>query len=115
MPLDLAVKARIAVLTIDRPEVMNAMDPETHRGLSEAWIEVREIPEIWAAVITAANNAARGPEKQAFTSGEAARASGSAASSSPHTSKCGRPASHGGRDRAVFPSRKAEQPSLLTF
>ena len=76
MPLDLAVKARIAVLTIDRPEVMNAMDPETHRGLSEAWIEGREIPEIWAAVITAANNAARGPEKQAFASGGAARASG---------------------------------------
>ena len=107
MPLDLAVKARIAVPTIDRPEVMNAMDPETHRGLSEAWIEGREIPEIWAAVITAANNAARGPEKQAFTSGEAARASGSAASSSPHTSKCGRPAIHGDRDREVFPSQKA--------
>ena len=95
MPLDLAVKDRIAVLTINLPEVMNAMDPETYRGLSEAWIEVRDNPEIWAAVITAANNAARGPEKQAFTSGEADRASGSAASSSPHTSKCGRPASHG--------------------
>ena len=76
MPLDLAVKARIAVLTIDRPEVMNAMDPETYRGLSEAWIEVRDNPEIWAAVTTGANNAAKGPEKQAFTSGEADRASG---------------------------------------
>lgn len=76
MPLDLAVKDRIAVLTIDRPEVMNAMDPETHRGHSEAWIEVRENPEIWAAVITGANNAARDPEKQAFASGGAARASG---------------------------------------
>ena len=76
MPLDLAVKDRIAVLTINRPEVMNAMDPETYRGLSEAWIEVRENPEIWAAVITGANNAARDPEKQAFASGGAARASG---------------------------------------
>ena len=69
MPLELAVTDRIAVLTINRPEVMNAMDPETYRGLSEAWIEVRDNPDIWAAVITGANNPDKGPEKQAFTAG----------------------------------------------
>jgi E-phenylitaconyl-CoA hydratase len=45
---------KIAILTIDRPEVLNAMDPETYKALSEAWIEVRDNPDIWAAVITGA-------------------------------------------------------------
>jgi E-phenylitaconyl-CoA hydratase len=69
MSLSLTVEDRIAVLTINRPEAMNAMDPETYAGLSKAWIEVRDNPDIWAAVITGAQNPDRPPEKQAFTSG----------------------------------------------
>jgi E-phenylitaconyl-CoA hydratase len=52
----------IARLTINRPEAMNAMDPETYRELSEAWIEVRDNPEIWVAIITGAGD-------RAFTAG----------------------------------------------
>jgi len=48
---------------------MNAMDPDTYKQLSDAWIEVRDNPEIWVAVITGANNPERPPEKQAFTAG----------------------------------------------
>lgn len=48
------IKDRIATLTINRPEVMNAMDVQTYRELSEAWIEVRNDPDIWAAIITGA-------------------------------------------------------------
>ena len=59
----------IATLTINRPESMNAMDPATYKQLSDAWIEVRDNPEIWVAVITGANNSERPPEKQAFTAG----------------------------------------------
>ena len=69
MSLLMTVEKHVAVLTINRPEVMNAMDPETYRALSDAWIEVRDNPDIWAAVITGAVNGSRPPEKQAFTSG----------------------------------------------
>ncbi|MCM3766208.1 enoyl-CoA hydratase/isomerase family protein [Neobacillus niacini] len=54
MALLFEVQNRIATITINRPEVMNAMDPETYKELSDAWIEVRNNPEIWAAVITGA-------------------------------------------------------------
>lgn len=69
MTLDMTVEGKIALLTINRPEAMNAMDPSTYKALSEAWIEVRDNPDIWAAVITGAANPNRPPEKQAFTAG----------------------------------------------
>jgi E-phenylitaconyl-CoA hydratase len=69
MSLLMEVADRIAVLTINRPEAMNAMDPETYSALSKAWIEVRDNPDIWVAVITGAENPARPVEKQAFTAG----------------------------------------------
>ncbi len=59
----------IATLTFNRPEAMNAMDPDTYRELSEAWVEVRDNPDIWVAIITGANAPGRPPEKQAFTAG----------------------------------------------
>jgi E-phenylitaconyl-CoA hydratase len=54
MALFFDIQDRIATITINRPEVMNAMDPETYKELSDAWIEVRDNPDIWAAVITGA-------------------------------------------------------------
>jgi len=59
----------IATITFNRPEAMNAMDPDTYRELSEAWVEVRDNPDIWVAIITGANAPGRPPEKQAFTAG----------------------------------------------
>lgn len=55
-------KGRIAYITINRPEVMNAMDPATYRELSEAWIDVRDNPDVWCAIITGAGD-------RAFTAG----------------------------------------------
>ncbi len=69
MTLDMRIDGRVAILTINRPEAMNAMDPATYKGLSDAWIEVRDNPDIWAAVITGAPNPDRPVEKQAFTAG----------------------------------------------
>lgn len=54
MKLIYEVKDKIAHITINRPEVMNAMDPEVYSLLSEAWIDVRDNPDIWVAVITGA-------------------------------------------------------------
>lgn len=62
MALIFDVNNRIATITINRPEVMNAMDPETYKELSDAWIEVRDNPDIWAAIVTGAGD-------KAFTAG----------------------------------------------
>ena len=56
MALIFEVKNHIAYITINRPEVMNAMDPETYEALSQSWIEVRDNPEIWCAIVTGAGN-----------------------------------------------------------
>lgn len=62
MKLIYEVKDRIAYITFNRPEAMNAMDPEVYSLLSEAWIDVRDNPDIWVAIITGAG-------ERAFTAG----------------------------------------------
>jgi len=52
MALLFETRDHVGYITFNRPEVMNAMDAETYSDLSNAWIEVRDNPEIWAAVIT---------------------------------------------------------------
>ncbi|MFN0144936.1 MAG: enoyl-CoA hydratase/isomerase family protein [Dehalococcoidia bacterium] len=69
MALLFEVNDHIAVLTFNRPEAMNAMDPATYTELSNAWTEVRDNPDIWVAVITGAANPNRPPDKQAFCAG----------------------------------------------
>ena len=51
-------KGKIAYITINRPEAMNAMDPETYRELSEAWVKVRDDSDVWVAIITGAGDKA---------------------------------------------------------
>ena len=55
-------KGKIAYITLNRPEVMNAMDPEMYQALSEAWVDVRDDPDVWCAIITGAGD-------RAFTAG----------------------------------------------
>ncbi len=52
------VSDRVATVTINRPEAMNALDPETLAALSEVWTEVRDNPEIWVAIVTGAGDRA---------------------------------------------------------
>jgi E-phenylitaconyl-CoA hydratase len=58
MALLYEVRDKIAYITINRPEALNAMDPETYQELSEAWIDVRDNPDIWVAIITGAGDKA---------------------------------------------------------
>jgi E-phenylitaconyl-CoA hydratase len=51
-------KDKIAYITLNRPEAMNAMDPETYTQLSEAWADVRDDPDVWVAIITGAGDKA---------------------------------------------------------
>jgi E-phenylitaconyl-CoA hydratase len=51
-------KGRIAVVTINRPERMNAIDPETSRELLSAWSDFRDDNELWVAIFTGAGERA---------------------------------------------------------
>src|SRR4051812_27812407 len=54
MSIDIAVTDGIATITINRPERMNAMDAEHYKGLSQAWMRVRDDAAIRVAIITGA-------------------------------------------------------------
>lgn len=49
---------RVAVVTIDRPGAMNALDPQTSQELIEAWLDFRDDPELWVAILTGAGEKA---------------------------------------------------------
>jgi len=54
MSIDLSVTDGVALITINRPERLNALDTEHYAGLSQAWQTVRDDPAIRVAVITGA-------------------------------------------------------------
>ncbi|KAB2336213.1 enoyl-CoA hydratase/isomerase family protein [Cytobacillus depressus] len=56
MSINFEKRGSIAVITINRIEALNAMDPQTYRELSTAWVEVRDNPDIWVAIITGAGD-----------------------------------------------------------
>lgn len=56
------VEDHLARVTINRPDKMNAMDPDTYKALSEAWIRIRDDSAVWAAIVTGAGD-------RAFSSG----------------------------------------------
>ena len=58
MPIDVELTGGVAVITINRPERMNAMDADAYAALSEAWQRVRDDTAIRAAVVTGAGDRA---------------------------------------------------------
>ena len=58
MTVRLEVDGPVAVITLDRPEALNALDREAYRQLTEAWTRVRDDRDIWAAVVTGAGERA---------------------------------------------------------
>jgi len=52
----------VALITLNRPERLNAMDADAYRQLSELWIRVRDDPSIRAAIVTGAG-------ERSFTTG----------------------------------------------
>ena len=53
---------RIVTITINRPDAMNAIDPETHQALIEAWTRFRDDDSAWVAILT-------GTGEKAFSAG----------------------------------------------
>src|SRR2546425_10302924 len=49
---------RIAYVTINRPEVMNALHPAANEELSRVWDDVAADPEVWVAILTGAGDRA---------------------------------------------------------
>jgi E-phenylitaconyl-CoA hydratase len=49
---------RIVTITINRPEAMNAIDPETDQALFEAWTRFRDDDSAWVAILTGAGEKA---------------------------------------------------------
>src|SRR6266852_123034 len=45
---------RVATITINRPDAMNALDAETNQALSEAWTRFRDDGQAWVAILTGA-------------------------------------------------------------
>lgn len=71
MSVDLAVDDHVAVVTMNRPERMNALDAEAYEQLSQAWQRVRDDDDIRAAVITGAGERAfsAGADLKSFLGG----------------------------------------------
>ena len=49
---------RVVTITLNRPEAMNAIDPETHQELIDAWLRFRDDPDAWVAILTGAGQRA---------------------------------------------------------
>ena len=58
MPVIFEKKEKIAIITINRPEAMNAIDPETSEELGKAWLEFRDDPDLWVGILTGAGDKA---------------------------------------------------------
>lgn len=77
MAIDFEVSNRIAKITINRPEALNSMTRDMYTRLSECWLEVRDNPEIWVAVVTGAAQPQRSAERQVFSAGADLKGMGS--------------------------------------
>ncbi len=52
MSIDFTLDQGIAIVTINRPERLNAMDGEHYRALNECWTRVRDDADIRVAIVT---------------------------------------------------------------
>lgn len=50
-------KGRIVVVTMNRPEYMNAVNLATHKELRDIFIDLHDDPDVWVAILTGAGRA----------------------------------------------------------
>jgi crotonobetainyl-CoA hydratase len=58
MAVDYRKEDRVAIFTINRPEVLNAINADVSRELSEALSNFRDDPDLWVGIITGAGDRA---------------------------------------------------------
>ena len=65
-------KGRIAHITLNRPQSLNAMTNQMKKRLGEIWIDFRDAPEVWVAIISGSGGRAfsTGSDIKEFTTME---------------------------------------------
>jgi enoyl-CoA hydratase/carnithine racemase len=58
MPIEYQKEGKVAIFTINRPEVLNALSPEALWELTEALIDFRDNKDLWVGIITGAGEKA---------------------------------------------------------
>ncbi|MCX8125778.1 MAG: enoyl-CoA hydratase-related protein [Dehalococcoidia bacterium] len=58
MAIDYKKDGKVAIITINRPEALNAMDPPGIRDLNKALIDFRDDDDLWVGIITGAGDRA---------------------------------------------------------
>jgi len=58
MAVDYKKEGRIAIFTLNRPEVLNAINAELSHELSEAMSDFRDDPNLWVGIVTGAGDRA---------------------------------------------------------
>jgi enoyl-CoA hydratase/carnithine racemase len=61
-PIIYEKKGRVAYITLNRPEALNSLNTEAMNLLTKAWLDVRDDPEVWIAIVT-------GTGERAFSAG----------------------------------------------
>ncbi|MEZ5502454.1 MAG: enoyl-CoA hydratase-related protein [Halioglobus sp.] len=56
--ITVAREERVFIITINRPEVMNALNPQTHAEMARAFDEFQEDAELWVAILTGGGDTA---------------------------------------------------------
>jgi enoyl-CoA hydratase/carnithine racemase len=57
MAVDYQKESKIFIITLNRPEALNAQNAQFHRELGQALIEFRDDPDLWVAIVHGAGNA----------------------------------------------------------
>ena len=64
------IEGRVATITLNRPERLNAMNQQMKDDLRAAWTTVKDDPDIWAAIVTGEGRAfSSGADVEALDSG----------------------------------------------
>ena len=58
MAIDYEKKGRIALITMNRPEVMNCLNQADVEALGEAWLDFRDDDQLWVGILTGAGDKA---------------------------------------------------------
>ncbi|MFN8556494.1 MAG: enoyl-CoA hydratase-related protein [Dehalococcoidia bacterium] len=58
MPILYEKAGRIATITINRPDALNAIDPQTNAEMEQAFADFRDDPEVWVGILTGAGERA---------------------------------------------------------
>ncbi|MBW2092578.1 MAG: enoyl-CoA hydratase/isomerase family protein [Deltaproteobacteria bacterium] len=58
MAVDYETEGKIAIITINRPKAMNALNADVRREMQEALADFKDNPDLWVAIITGAGDRA---------------------------------------------------------